>query len=117
MIAELQAASGGLWPYLVVFFIGFLPTEIWRMLAVWMSRDLDENSDLLLWVRLVASALLAAVVAKMVIAPTGAMQIVPLWGRVGSLLVGLVTLMLTKRNVIAAVVMGEVVIALAGILG
>lgn len=115
MMASLQAASGGLWPYLVVIIIGFLPTEIWRMLAVLMARDLDENSDILLWVRLVASALLAAVVAKLVITPTGAMQIVPLWGRLGSLAVGLATLMLTKRNVIASVLAGEAVIMLSGL--
>lgn len=106
-------AHGPLWPYLVVILVGFLPTEIWRLLGVVMARDLREDSDILLWVRLVASALLAAVVLKMVIAPSGVMQAIPLAGRLGGMAAGLAVLMLTGRSVIAAVVTGEAVMALA----
>jgi len=100
-------------PYLVIFLVGFLPTEIWRVLAVVLARDLREDSDLLLWVRLVASALLVAVVLKMVIAPAGVMQTVPLAGRLAGMAVGLAVLMLTRRSIIAAVASGEAVMALA----
>lgn len=115
-LAALEAASGALWPYLVVVLIGFLPTEMWRMLAVWMARDLQEDSDILLWVRLVASALLAAVVAKMVLAPTGAMLLIPLAARIGGVLTALSTLMLFKKSVVAAVIAGEIVVIVAGLM-
>ena len=35
-------ALAGLWPYLVVVLVGFLPTELWRSLAVVVSRGLGS---------------------------------------------------------------------------
>lgn len=101
---------------LVVLCVGWLPTELWRMLAVWAARGLDENSEILVWVRLVASALLAAVVAKIVLAPTGAIAAIPLWGRIGGVLLGLATLRFTRKSIIVAVLTGETVLMLAGLL-
>ncbi len=37
-----------------------------------LGRGIDENSEILVWVRAVASALLAGVVAKLTLTPTGA---------------------------------------------
>ena len=82
MIAWLEHASGGLWPYLVIILFGFLPSEIWRWLAVFLGRGIDENSEILVWVRAVASALLAGVVAKLILTPTGALATIPLFWRV-----------------------------------
>jgi hypothetical protein len=50
-------------PYLVLLLAGFLPTEIWRMLGLLVSRGIDEGSEILIWVRAVATAILAAVAA------------------------------------------------------
>jgi len=55
---------GDLAPYLVLLAAGFLPNEMWRMLGVVVAHGLDERSELVLWVRSVATALLAGVVAK-----------------------------------------------------
>jgi hypothetical protein len=43
---------------------GFLPNEIWRMLGIVVAHGLDEGSELVIWVRAVATALLGGVVAK-----------------------------------------------------
>ncbi len=32
-MTDLAAFAGPLWPYLVVVLVGFLPTEIWRVLG------------------------------------------------------------------------------------
>ncbi|MCA0423088.1 MAG: AzlD domain-containing protein [Proteobacteria bacterium] len=101
----------------VVLCIGWLPTELWRMLAVLAARGLDENSEILVWVRLVASALLAAVVAKIILAPTGAIAAIPLWGRIGGVLLGLLTLRYTRKSIVVAVLTGETVLLLAGTFG
>lgn len=105
--ADAKALLGDFWPYAVMVLIGFLPTEIWRVAAVLLAKDLKEDSDVLAWVRLVASALLAAVVAKLVLTPTGALATVPLWGRVASVTGALAALFLFRRSVAAAVVAGE----------
>ena len=94
-------------PYVMLIVIGFLPSEVWRVLAIFLSRSLNEDSEIIVWVRAVSTALLTGVVASIVLAPTGALLLVPLWARVGSVLAGLAAYMLLRRSVLAAVVTGE----------
>ena len=104
---------GGLWPYLVVVLVGFLPTELWRSLAVVVSRGLDEDSEILVWVRAVAATLLAGVVAKLLYYPTGALAAVPLWGRGGAMVLGLAAFFALRRSVVAGVLVGVAAVVLA----
>jgi Branched-chain amino acid transport protein (AzlD) len=99
-----------LWPYLVVVIIGFLPTEVWRVLGVLLSQGLDERSEMLVWVRAVATTLLAGVVAKLLFVPNGALAAMPLAGRIVSLGAGILSYFVFRRSVIAGVVTGEVVL-------
>ena len=107
MSLDWAAALGPAWPYLLVILVGFLPTEIWRILGVVLSRGLDERSGLLVWVRNVAMTLLAGVVAKLLVAPGGALAGVPGAGRAGALAVGLAAFFLMRRSVLAGVLAGE----------
>ena len=93
-------------PAFALLLVGFLPNEIWRVLAVAMSRGLDENAEILTWVRAVATTLLAGVAAKL-LSPGGALAAVPLAARVGSLGVGLAGFYVLRRSVIAGVLLGE----------
>lgn len=113
---DLQAFAGQFWPYLIILVVGFLPTEIWRVLAVYVAKDLRQDSELLQWVRLVASTLLAAVVAKIVIAPPGLLAQVPLWGRIASLVVAGLALFASRKSVGIAVLAGEAVLITAFLL-
>ena len=106
--------DGPWWPYLALILFGFLPTEIWRWLAVAFARRLDEGSPLLEWVRSVATALLAAVVAKLVIFPTGALAALPLWARLGALGVGLSVLLIRRTIVLPALLAGLSALTLVG---
>ncbi len=99
-----------LWPYLVVIIIGFLPTEVWRVLGVLLSQGLDERSEILVWVRAVATTLLAGIVAKLLFIPSGALAAIPLSGRIASLIAGILGYFLIRRSVIAGVVIGEAVL-------
>ncbi len=115
MLETLEQASGGLWPYLVVILIGFLPTEIWRIAGVLAGRNLDENSEIMIWVRMVAAALVAGVVAKLLLSPSGALAVVPAWGRVGALASGIAGYWLTRRSVLGGLVIGEMVLITIGL--
>ena len=106
-MTDLAAFAGPLWPYLVVVLVGFLPTEIWRVLGVVLARGLDERSEILVWVRAIATTLLAGVVAKLLFAPSDPLATVPLAGRLASLLVGLLAFFALRRSVIAGVICGE----------
>ena len=107
--------SGGLWPYLAVILFGFLPSEIWRMLSVFVVSGIDEKSELLEWVRAVSTALLAGVVANIIVAPSGALALVPLWARVGAMLHGLAVYLAVRRSVLAGVFAGISAVAAAAI--
>ena len=105
-----DATIAPLWPYLVLILIGFMPSEIWRALGVVVSRGLDERSEVIVWVRAVATTLLAAVVMKLLLTPTGALAAVPLFARFGAVLVGIGVYFLARRSVIAGVIAGEVIL-------
>lgn len=115
MLASLEQASGGLWPYLVVIIIGFLPTEIWRIAGVLAGRNLDENSEIMIWVRLVAAALVAGVVAKLLMFPSGALTVIPLWWRLGALATGVATYWIARKSVLTGLIAGEAVLIGAGL--
>ena len=95
------------WPYLVLIFAGFLPNEIWRMLGLVLARRLNEGAEILIWVRAVATAILAGVIGKLIFFPAGALTTVPLSLRIGALIVGLVGFVLIRRSVFAGVIAGE----------
>ena len=111
MSPDAPAWAGGLWPYLAVLLLGALPTEIWRSLAVFLSRGVGEESEILDWVRAVATTLLAGVVAKLLFLPAGALAAVPLAGRFGSLAVGLAAFLVFRRSLLAGVLVGETALA------
>ena len=54
-----------LWPYFALIVAGFLPNEVWRWLGLLASRGLDEDSQIIVWVRAVATAILAGVIAQL----------------------------------------------------
>jgi hypothetical protein len=107
-MSAIQNATGDLWPYLAIIVFGFLPSEIWRILGVVFATGLREDSQILVWVRAVATTLLAGVVAKLLLSPNGALAIVPFAARVGSIGIGLAAFFGLRRSVIAGVVAGEV---------
>jgi len=101
--------------YLVLILVGFLPNEVWRMFGLVLARGLDEGSEILVWVRAVATAVLAGVVAQLIFFPAGALAAVPMGVRVGAALCGFAAFLLLRRSVFAGVVVGEAVL-LAGAL-
>ena len=96
----------GLWPYLVLVMVGFLPNEIWRMLGVVVSHGIDEGSELIVWVRAVATAILTGVVAKIIVFAPGALADVSLTIRLTAAAAGMAAFFLLKRSVLAGVVVG-----------
>ena len=104
----------GDWHALAVLFVaGVIPNQIWRMLGLWFGGGIDEGSEVLVWVRAVATAILAGVIAQIVVQPPGALASVPAILRYGAVAAGFVAFVLAKRSIFAGVVCGELVM-LAG---
>jgi Na+-translocating ferredoxin:NAD+ oxidoreductase RnfD subunit len=108
--------SSSLWPYVVLVLVGFLPNEIWRAMGFVLARGVDESSEILVWVRAVATAVLAAVIAKLIFFAPGTLATVPLAVRVTALLAGFVGFLVLKRSVFAGVAVGEAVLIAGAIL-
>lgn len=99
-----------LWLYLVMIFVGFLPNEIWRWLGIVLARGLDERSEIVVWVRAVATAILAGVIAKLTLFPPGVLADVPLSVRLASVAVGFAGFLVLRRSVLAGVAVGEAIL-------
>ncbi|HSI42598.1 MAG TPA: AzlD domain-containing protein [Xanthobacteraceae bacterium] len=102
--------SGELGAALLVILVGFLPNEIWRVVGVLVGRSLDEDSAWMRWVRAVATALIAAVVARLLLTPSGALVAVPLWLRLAAVGSGVAGFAVLRRSVLGGVLLGEVVL-------
>jgi branched-subunit amino acid transport protein len=103
-------------PYLVLILVGFLPNEIWRALGLVLARGLNEDSEIVVWSRAVATAILAAVIAKLILFPSGTLDNIPLAVRIAAAAGGFVAFICIKRSVFAAVLVGEAMLLLGGFL-
>jgi hypothetical protein len=101
-----MSVLGDWWPYLVLIVVGFLPHEIWRMLGIIASRGIDEGSELVIWVRAVATAVLTGVVSKIVVFAPGALAGTPLAMRLVAASAGMAAFFLMRRSVFAGVATG-----------
>jgi hypothetical protein len=110
----MSATMAEIGPYLALVLVGFLPNEVWRLLGIVMVRGLDERSQIIVWVRAVATAILAGVLAQLVLASSGALAEVPLALRVGAIVAGFLAFVAGRRSVLAGVLTGEAVL-MAGI--
>jgi branched-subunit amino acid transport protein len=109
-----MSAFIGDWHALLILLIaGVIPNQIWRMLGLMVGGEIDEGSELLVWVRAVATAILAGVIAQILVQPPGALASVPGWLRYGAVAAGFVVFLATRRSTLAGVVCGEFVM-LAG---
>jgi branched-subunit amino acid transport protein len=91
------------WPYIVIIIAGWLATDMWRWLGVIAGNRLQEGSEALNWVRAVATALVMAVTAKLVVFPTGTLESSPLWLRLVAAGLGFAAFLLTGQRVIVGV--------------
>ena len=103
----MSAFSGEWGAYLALILAGFLPNEVWRWLAVVLARGLDEESEIVIWVRAVATAILAGVIAKLTIFSPGVLAGVPMPVRIAAVGIGFLAFLVVRRSVLVGVVAGE----------
>jgi Branched-chain amino acid transport protein (AzlD) len=101
-------------PYLILVLIGFLPNEVWRFVGLLTARGLNEDSELVIWSRAVATAILAGVIAKLILFSTGELAGIQLTVRLMAASCALAAYFVAKRSVFAGVAAGEAVLLLGG---
>ncbi|MDQ1186139.1 AzlD domain-containing protein [Agrobacterium larrymoorei] len=98
-------------PYLFIALAGWIATDIWRWLGVVAGNKLKEDSEALHWVRAVATALVMAVTAKLIVFPTGALFHSPMELRIGAALIGFIAFLASGQRVIVGVIVPIAVLA------
>lgn len=116
-MTELLAKPFADWhPLLFILFAGAIPTQMWRWLGVFLSVSLDEDSEILRWVKAVATALVAGLIANLVIYPSGVLADLPLWLRLGALAFGYGVYLVHRGHIIWGILAGESVLLLGALL-
>jgi hypothetical protein len=105
-----------LWPYFLMVLVGYLPNEVWRAFGLVLARGLNEDSEIVVWSRAVATAILAGVIAKLVLFPTGALAAIPLLLRVIASVIGFIVFLAARRSVSAGVLGAEAALLIGALL-
>jgi Branched-chain amino acid transport protein (AzlD) len=109
MNAALGAAAPW-WPYLFILVAGWLATDIWRWIGVLAGGRLREDSELLVWVRAVATALVAGVISRLILYPAGALAEAPLALRLAAAALGWLAFLAAKKRILVGVLTAEAVL-------
>lgn len=110
MTLTFDSFAGVWWPYLFIILAGTLPTEIWRWLGVVAGDRLSEEGEALIWVKAVATALVAGVVSQLILFPTGELAATPAWLRIAAAALGWLAFYAARKSVLAGVVVAEAVL-------
>lgn len=107
MTAGMSTVGSGWWPYLFIVLAGFAATDFWRFLGVFLSARIDEASEILRWVRAIATALVAGLVARLVVFPVGDLATAGQLARLGAVAVGIAVFFAFRRSMLAGILAGE----------
>ncbi len=108
---------GDWWPFLFIAIAGWLATDIWRWLGVLIGNRLQDDSPALVWIRAVATALVAAVIARLVLFPAGALEATPVALRVGATAIGFIVFLAAKQRVLVGILVAEAVLVTGILVG
>jgi hypothetical protein len=98
------------WPYLFVLIAGTLATEMWRWLGVIAGGALREDSQALIWIKAVATALVASVVGQLILFPSGELAATPVLLRITAAALGWLAFWLARKSVLIGVATAEAVL-------
>ena len=104
----MTALPDGLWGYLVLLGMAVIFHEPWRWLGIVLGRDLNADSALFRWVRAVATALVAALVMRLMLFPAGALGSLPAGVRVGAFALGMAVFFFAGRKLAHGVLAGAI---------
>ena len=99
------------WPYLYILLGGWATTYPWRFLGVYIGGRIREDAPIMVFVRAVATALVAAVIGNFVCFPSGPAADSTLVLRIGAMAAGFAAYLVADGKVLAGIVVGEAVFA------
>jgi len=102
-------SGGDLWIQLGFLLVaGYLATDIWRLAGIFAAARTDETSEFFNWVRAVATALVAALIARILFFPLGALADVLPVVRFGAVGIGIIAYTFSRRSIAWGIIVGEI---------
>lgn len=93
-------------------------TLLWRALGVFLARRLDPKGAVFRWFSFASFAVLAGLLSRLLILPTGDLATIGLEVRLGAAAIGVAAFYLSRRNLLVGVASGTLSFGLAaGALG
>lgn len=89
--------------YLTILVIALVAHESWRWLGAFLGRNVEQDDAVFIWVRYVSTAIVAALVMRLVLFPAGGLASVVLGIRVASVAVGAGIFIATRGNLAAGI--------------
>ncbi len=103
------------WPYVFIILAGVLPTAIWRWAGVLLVGNIDEDSEAMVFIRCIATALLAALIAQFIFFPNGALATIPLAVRLIASFVGFLSFLASGNRLTIGILAGEACLILGAL--
>lgn len=105
------------WPFVYILVAGWLATDSWRFLGVYFGGRISEESDILVLVRAIATALVAAVIGNLIIFPSGALAATALALRLGAAAAGFGAYLFFGKRVLVGIIAAELILGIGMWLG
>ena len=102
------------WPFVFILVAGWLATDAWRYLGVYLGGRIRDDSEVLVLVRAIATALVAAVIGNLILFPSGELASTSAALRIGAAATGFIAYLLARNTVIVGILVAEAIL-LAGL--
>jgi branched-subunit amino acid transport protein len=96
--------GSGIEGYAALAAAGFLMTQPWRWLGILLGRGLDVEGDVFLWCRAVSTAIVAALIGRIIAFPSGALAEIQTPVRIAAFVAGIALYLAFKRSLVAGVI-------------
>ena len=98
------------WPFLFILVAGWLATDSWRYLGVYLGGRIRDDSEALVLVRAIATALVAAVIGNLILFPSGDLAETPEALRISAAAAGFIAYLLARKTIIVGIIVGEAIL-------
>ena len=102
------------WPFLFILVAGWLATDAWRYLGVYLGGRIRDDSEVLVLVRTIATALVAAVIGNLILYPSGELANTSAALRIGAAVTGFIAYLVARKSIIIGIIVAEAIL-LAGL--
>lgn len=98
------------WPYVFILAAGWLATDAWRFIGVYLGNRIANDSPALVLVRALATALVAGVIGNLIVFPSGALAAAPLELRILAAAAGFIAFLLAGKRILVGILAAEIIL-------